>query len=346
MSIQDTILPSLGLHASLSGIAYVVSRLTNRAEGKDYLWPSGLVINAWYHSVLRHTLRGVPFPVALRQLDSTQRLVLGGVTLWGGRLFYRIVKRSIERGHDDPRYDSIKTPSAWNLALFTKFLPEALVQTLISLSWALPLNDITDTSISAPREYAGVVHSAAVGLFAVGLGMEVLADWQLESNKSREKLVRTGVWSIVRHPKYVPLPFLQQDQDLELIRNVATSATPSSTSPSPSSSTPTLTSTHSPSSAQPSTTCKLFLLSDPKPADPSLPHRFLRYIGGDKENEASQESRYAKNDEEKYAQLKAWQGESNSFWPRLQDLLGNPWAAAVVGGGVATACMERFVRRV
>lgn len=242
MSIQDTIIPSLGLHAGLSGIAYVTSRLTNRAEGKDYLWPSGLVISAWYHSVLRHTLRGVPLTVTLRQLDPTQQLVLGGVTIWGGRLFYRIVKRSLQRGHDDPRYDDIKTPSAWNLALFTKFLPEAFVQTLISLSWALPFNGIADSTISAPTEYAGVVHSAAVGLFTVGLGMEVLADWQLESNKDSGKLVRTGVWSIVRHPKYAPLPF--PHQDLELIRAVATSVTPSSTSPSPSSSTPTHTSTH------------------------------------------------------------------------------------------------------
>jgi steroid 5-alpha reductase family enzyme len=200
MSIRDTIIPSLGLHAGLSGLAYAASRVANRAEGKDYLWPAGLVLNAWYHSVLRHTLRGVPLTAALRELHPTQRLVLGGVTLWGGRLFYRIVKRSVQRGHDDPRYAGIKTPGAWTLALGTKFLPEALVQTLIALSWSLPFNGVT-SPLSAPREYAGLLHALAVGLFAVGLGMETLADWQLETHKDGGELFRGGVWSIVRHPK-------------------------------------------------------------------------------------------------------------------------------------------------
>jgi steroid 5-alpha reductase family enzyme len=205
MTIQDIIVPSLGLHTGLSAVAYAAARTTGRLEGKDYLWPSGLVINAWYHALIRHVANGVPLSTALRSLNATDRLVLGGVTLWGGRLFYRIVKRSIQRGRDDPRYDDIKTPSAWTKAFFTKFLPEAVVQTTISLSWSIPLNGtLISNEFSAPREYAGLLHSAAVGLYTVGLSMEVLADWQLERNKSSNELQRSGVWSLVRHPKYVP----------------------------------------------------------------------------------------------------------------------------------------------
>lgn len=200
MSARDIIIPSLGLHTGLSCTAYAASRLLNRAEGKDWLWPSGLVINAWYHAVIRHTLRGVPLTTALRQLDWTRKLVLGSVTIWGGRLFYRIAKRGIQRGRDDPRYDAVKTARAWNLALVTKFLPEAVVQTLIALSWSIPFHGMT-SALAAPREYAGMLHAAAVGLFGVGLGMEVLADWQLEAHKGSGKLFRGGVWSIVRHPK-------------------------------------------------------------------------------------------------------------------------------------------------
>lgn len=202
MTVQDIIIPSLGLHTGLSAVAYAAARTTGRLEGKDYLWPSGLVINAWYHAVIRHVSNGVPLATALRSLNATDRLVLGGITIWGGRLFYRIVKRSIQRGRDDPRYDADKTPSGWTKAFFAKFLPEAVMQTLIGLSWSIPLNgSLTAQEFGAPREYAGLLHASAVGLYTVGLSMEVLADWQLERNKSKNKLERSGVWSIVRHPK-------------------------------------------------------------------------------------------------------------------------------------------------
>jgi steroid 5-alpha reductase family enzyme len=207
MTAREIIIPSLGLHTSLSALTYAASRLTGRLEGKDYLWPSGLVLNAWYHAVLRHLGPGISLGMVMRRLDGSQRLVLGGVTLWGGRLFYRIVKRSVQRGRDDPRYDHYKTPSSWNTAFFSKFLPEAVVQTIIGLAWSIPLNGALKTQeVGAPREYAGILHASAVGLYTVGLSLEVLADWQLERNKGKNELQRSGVWSIVRHPKYVLSP--------------------------------------------------------------------------------------------------------------------------------------------
>lgn len=202
--VGSIILPSLGLHTSLSTLAYATSRAAGRLEGKDWLWPSGLVASAWYHGVLRHVLnRNVSLSSALRNLDGTQQLVLGAITLWGGRLFYRIAKRSVQRGRDDPRYaDATKTRSAWNKAFFAKFLPEAVFQTIIGLSYTIPLNDsVTSGIIGAPERYAGLWHSVAVALYAVGLGMEVIADWQLEMGKASGQLQRSGVWSIVRHPK-------------------------------------------------------------------------------------------------------------------------------------------------
>lgn len=204
MTAREIIVPSLGLHTGLSAITYALARTTGRLEGKDYLWPSGLVLNAWYHAVFRHLGPAVSFSTGLKRLDGTQRLVLGGVTIWGGRLFYRIVKRSIQRGRDDPRYDDYKTPSSWTTAFFSKFLPEAVVQTIIGLSWSIPLNGaLASQAVGAQREYAGILHASAIGLYTVGLSMEVLADWQLERNKGKNELQRSGVWSIVRHPKYV-----------------------------------------------------------------------------------------------------------------------------------------------
>lgn len=202
--VGSIIVPSLGLHTSLSTLAYATSRAAGRLEGKDWLWPTGLVASAWYHGILRHVLnQNISLSSALRNLDSTQRLILGAVTLWGGRLFYRIAKRSIQRGQDDPRYtDATKNPSAWNKAFYSKFLPEAVFQTIIGLSYTIPLNgSITSGIISAPERYSGLLHSVAVALYTVGLGMEVIADWQLEVRKNSGQLQRSGVWSIVRHPK-------------------------------------------------------------------------------------------------------------------------------------------------
>lgn len=59
------------------------------------------------------------------------------------------------------------------------------------------------SSLSAPLEWA---HDAAVFVFSAGFALEVLADYQLNKHKKKTgnaSLNREGVWSIVRHPKYV-----------------------------------------------------------------------------------------------------------------------------------------------
>ena len=45
---KSTILPFLGVHGGLSLIAYGISRATDRVELKDYLWPTGMILNAWW----------------------------------------------------------------------------------------------------------------------------------------------------------------------------------------------------------------------------------------------------------------------------------------------------------
>ncbi|KAJ9106439.1 hypothetical protein QFC21_001585 [Naganishia friedmannii] len=318
--VGSIILPSLGLHTSLSTLAYATSRAAGRLEGKDWLWPSGLVASAWYHGVLQHVLQqNVSLSSALGNLNNTQKLVLGAVTLWGGRLFYRIAKRSIQRRSDDPRYtDATKTSSAWNKAFYAKFLPEAVFQTIIGLSYTIPLNGfVTSGIISAPQRYAGLWHSVAVALYAVGLGMEVIADWQLEVGKDSGQLQRSGVWSIVRHPKP--------------INRIGPTATVSYLG-----------------DALVHFSIPILLYADSRLHPlclfgPLANYAFLRFVGGDKENEASQEARYAQSKSPKYAQLKQWQSEKNSFWPSLKEV-GNVWSVGLVLAGTAVALGERYIR--
>lgn len=70
---------------------------------------------------------------------------------------------------------------------------------------------------------------------------------------------------------------------------------------------------------------------------------FLRFVGGDKENESNQEQRYQEEDKEKYQQLQEWKVEKNSFWPRVEETM-NPWTWAIVGAGVGGAACEWALR--
>jgi len=205
---KDTILPSLQLHAPLAVVAYGIGRATNSVEAKDWLWPVAPMVNGWWSAIGRKVyVRGLTFGQAFGTLSRPERLLLTGVTLWGGRLFYRIASRSIKRrrqgkGDDDPRYEAEKLEEGfWNKALFTLFLPEALIQTIISLPITAPFHH----QGAVLTGYHPVVQALAVALFSAGFALEVLADVQLEefkdSARDETSVCREGVWSLVRHPK-------------------------------------------------------------------------------------------------------------------------------------------------
>lgn len=201
---RTTLLPSFAFHTGLSLITYGVSRYTERAEGKDWLWPAGQVANAWWSALsTRVVYDGLSLDAAFAQLSYSERLLLTGVTAWGVRLFYRIASRAVRRGEDDPRYAADKLqPDFWGKALLTQFLPEAALQTLITLPFTLPFR--AGLTAAPLPTHAKLAHAAAVFLFSTGYALEVLADSQLEVHKRRTGdmvLNREGVWSIVRHPK-------------------------------------------------------------------------------------------------------------------------------------------------
>ena len=198
---KDTLLPSLALHGTLSTLAYGLGRYTDRVEAKDFVLPLGQLANAWWSSVGRRVfVLGLPLSQALTSLSWPERLLLTGVSLWGTRLLARTTQRSIARGKDDPRYESEKSEDGfWDKALFTSFLPEALVQTLVALPYTAPFRH----QGAVLTGYHPYVQMLAVGLFSTGFAIETVADYQLEAHKKENKtsLLREGVWSIVRHPK-------------------------------------------------------------------------------------------------------------------------------------------------
>lgn len=310
--LQHAVLPSFSFHAGLSLVGYGISRYTNRAEGKDWLWPAGMTANAWWSAIgTRVVYDGLTIPQAWSTLTYSQKLVLAGASAWGLRLFYRIATRSVKRGKDDPRYDVAKSdPGFWNKALFTMFIPEAVAQTIISLPFVLPFRAPIHSAISSPIfGDAGILHGLSVFLYSAGFAIEVLADTQLSSHKKKNPgtLNRDGVWSIVRHPNYLGDALIHASFPILLLGSG--------------------------------------LMHPLVLAGPLVNYFFLRFVGGDSETEAYQEERYAKNDPLKAQELEEYKQEKNSFWPSLNELQ-NKWSWIVIAVGAGAVAVEQTLRTI
>ncbi|KAF6811847.1 duf1295 domain protein [Colletotrichum musicola] len=265
--LRNTVFPSLKLHSGLAVLTYAADRATDRLEIKNWLWPSGQGINAWWSAVGRHLVHGASLSSIWQSMNRTETLLLTGVTLWGGPLFYRVAERSLSRGHDDPRYEAGKSPAFWNKEFFTVYLPEAVFQTIISLPFTIPFRHQGIGTLLAPSPEW--FNAAAVGLFSAGFALKVLADWQLSQFKrgdqDEKSVCKEGIWSLVRHPNYLGDALVHLSFPLLLYASG--------------------------------------MLSSIERLGPLANYAFLRYIGGDRENEESQEARYLRNNPEKKLDL-------------------------------------------
>ncbi|KAI0014641.1 DUF1295-domain-containing protein [Xylariomycetidae sp. FL0641] len=310
--LQHQVLPSFGFHSGLGVIAYGIGRYTDTAEAKDWLWPTGQVANAWWSAIGVPVLYGgLSVSDAWARLSYNQKLLLTGVSAWGVRLLYRIASRRMRRGTDDPRYHAVKKePGFWNKAFFTMFLPEAAVQTLISLPFTLPFRAPFSTASASPLGgFYELSHGLAVFLFTAGYALETFADSQLESHTQANKsdLNRDGVWSVVRHPNYLGDALVHLSFPFLL---------------------------YSAGQMHPLTVL-----------GPLANYAFLRYVGGDKQNEEYQESRYSKENPVKHQQLQEYKREKNSFWPSVKEA-SNKWVWVVAAVGAGGVAVEQLVRRI
>ncbi|KAJ5520944.1 hypothetical protein N7463_001397 [Penicillium fimorum] len=304
--LKSTLLPSFGLYSSLSLATYIAAEATDRVELKNWLWPSAQVLNAWWTAIGQPMSKhGISFGTACGALSWTEKVLLSCVTLWGTRLFAWIACRSLSRGTDDARYDAVKKePGFWKKAFLKIFLPEAAVLSVISLPFTVPFT-MSETTVPIGDDVMNVVRALGVGLFSAGLAIEVMADTQLELHRQkRTDLCRHGFWGLVRHPNYLGDTLVHFSFAL---LNMAGRFNP------------------------------VLILG------PVANYLFLRFVGGDKETEASQEERYKSQDPYNYGQLQQWQREKNSFWPCLEDLV-NPLALAVAACGFIGVGIEEGLR--
>ncbi|KAK4205095.1 hypothetical protein QBC40DRAFT_292289 [Triangularia verruculosa] len=352
--LHSTLLPSLTVNSSLAGIAYTVARLTNRLEAKDLIWPLGPLLNAWWSAVFRHSLAHHPVSIfhAYKALARPEKLILTGVTLWGGRLFYRVLSRMLKRGkgRDKPAYESLKRQHgfSWNKIWWKNFVPEIGWLTLISLPVVTPFRlgyysgAVIQQSLTSMSQ-KGWAQALSVGLFSMGLAMEVLADWQLDRFKMgkgigigsgtpsragsmekengngvngrrvsisrerehrEEKICKEGVWGIVRHPNYLGDALVHLSFPLLLYASD--------------------------------------LLTPIAMVGPLANYLYLRLVGGDKTDEYSRTRRYSSEDVSKKIEFDRYRRERNSFWPDKSQIY-NKWTWIVVGCGVTGALLERVI---
>lgn len=113
---KDTLLPNLTLHSSLAIAAWGGGRYFDYVESKDLLWSGGQLVNAWWSAVGRRVFTlGIPLGTVLGAISWPERLLLTGITLWGGHVTYRIGSRAYRRGTEEPRYDLQKREEGyWN----------------------------------------------------------------------------------------------------------------------------------------------------------------------------------------------------------------------------------------
>ncbi len=135
--------------------------------------------------------------LSLAPMLDPRSLVLGAmVVLWALRLGTFLLIRNIRSGGDD-RFDEIKTNKLRFLSVWT-------VQGLwVSLTAAAAWIALA-SSHSVPLTWTFWV---GVAVWALGFGIEVVADRQKSRFKkdpaNRDRFIRSGLWSVVRHPNYL-----------------------------------------------------------------------------------------------------------------------------------------------
>ena len=187
-----------GPMAALIGLATVLTVVTlvwmhslrlRDASIADIGWGLGFVMMAWLYCLLSPTL--------------TRRswLVAALITLWGTRLSAHIFHR--HHGHgEDPRYQAMRASHGrafWWRSLFTVFWLQAAILWLVALPLLVAVR-ATEPVALTPLDGLGVL------LFAIGLGFEVVGDYQLErfgaEPGTRGHVLDSGLWRYTRHPNY------------------------------------------------------------------------------------------------------------------------------------------------
>ena len=199
----------IGALAVVIGYCFVVGQLSRNFSQTDKLWSIIPIYYAWQMTAFA----GFPSKMVLMSIL---------VTIWGARLTYNFGRRGgyswkFWSGDEDYRWEVLRkrpgfsNPIIWGL--FDLFFISGYQQVLIFL-FTLPILTVVGTQ---EADNIGIVDIVLSVVFVAFVVIEYIADQQqydFQKEKYRRKsageplgeyshgFVRTGLWSIVRHPNY------------------------------------------------------------------------------------------------------------------------------------------------
>ena len=182
-----------------SGLAVAVAAFTSlwgvsvavrNASIVDIFWGLGFMVVGWFY------LATVPETVTARGA-----LVCLLVSVWALRLSLFIGIRNIGAG-EDFRYRKWRDeagPNFWWISYFKVFLTQAVLLWIVSSPTLL-------SQLGGDSERWTALDLIALVMWLVGFLFEAIADWQLARFKNdpanQGQVMRTGLWSLSRHPNY------------------------------------------------------------------------------------------------------------------------------------------------
>ncbi|MBK9087658.1 MAG: DUF1295 domain-containing protein [Holophagales bacterium] len=190
----DLVIWNAALVLALMTALWAVSVVRKDASIVDPWWSIGFLL------VAAHT-------VARTGLTPGKTLLLAMVGAWAIRLWLYLLSRS--RGKpEDPRYAAFRRKYGveryWWVSFFQVFLLQGVLVVLISAPLQM-------AAAAGEPDPVSLIDLLGLGLFSVGLAIEVVADAQLASYRRAKArggagapgpVLDTGLWRFSRHPNY------------------------------------------------------------------------------------------------------------------------------------------------
>jgi steroid 5-alpha reductase family enzyme len=186
----ELILVSLAAIFIFQTIGYLISLIAKDASIVDVFWGLGFILIAAIPLFRYESISNVQFMTALL------------VYIWGFRLTYHIGRRKIGKPEDYRYAQWRKDWGKWfNLrSYFQNFLFQGVLMVVISASVLVAANAGDYGNTYCWWQFVGI------GVWLVGFLFETISDYQLgefvKKRKSKNQVMRTGLWRYTRHPNY------------------------------------------------------------------------------------------------------------------------------------------------